>query len=215
MTEKKMMGYYDEIDIELEETLLRSGFVDEVFYLKDLQQRKMYLTDEISQATVTDIIRHIMQINREDMGLPIEIRKPIILYISSKGGDERSGYGLIDAIENSATPVYTVNIGYEYSMAFLIGLAGHKRFATPNATFLMHDGYNFVMETSTKAQDIMEFNKVSDERIKRYVLSHSKLTEKEYDQKVRVEWYMFSEEAKEKGFTDCIIGQDCPLEEII
>ena len=123
MTEKKMMGYYDEIDIELEETLLRSGFVDEVFYLKDLQQRKMYLTDEISQATVTDIIRHIMQINREDMGLPIENRKPIILYISSKGGDERSGYGLIDAIENSATPVYTVNIGYEYSMAFLIGLA--------------------------------------------------------------------------------------------
>ena len=52
-------------------------------------------------------------------------------------------------------------------------------------------------------------------RIRDFVLDNSKLTGEEYDSKLRIEWYMFNDEAKEKGFVDYIIGEDCELGEII
>ena len=61
----------------------------------------------------------------------------------------------------------------------------------------------------------MEFRKREEDRIKDYVTSRSNLTGEEYDKKLRVEWYLFADEAKEKGFTDYIIGEDCDMDEII
>lgn len=207
-------SYYD-IDLEADEILLNSGLIEDIFYLKDLKQRKLFIASNISQETIEDAVRHILQFNREDYGIPVEERKPIILYISSNGGDVDSGFELIDVIMNSSTPVYTINLGYQYSMGFLIGLAGKKRYAMPNAKFLMHDGNNFVFDSGAKAQDRMEFNKKMENRIKNYILSRSKLTAEEYDSKYRIEWYMFCDEAREKGFIDYIIGEDCKLDEIV
>lgn len=173
------------------------------------------MVGNIVQGEVDDIVQFIMQYNKEDLGIPVEERKPILLFILSNGGAVDVGFELIDIIELSTTPVYTINIGYQYSMGFLIGLAGHKRFATRNARFLMHDGSNFVWDSSAKVRDQMKFQEVSEKRIKNYVLAHSKLTEAEYDEKYRVEWYMFADEAKERGFVDYIIGEDCTLDDII
>lgn len=189
--------------------------VEEQFYLRDLKQRKMYLNCEICQDSTIDIIRHIFQINAEDKDIPQDKRRPILLYISSPGGDVDAGFGLIDAIEASVTPVWTINIGTEYSMAFLIGLSGHKRFSMKNAKFLMHDGSSFAYNSTSKLQDQMEFQKTAERRIMEYVTSHSALTEDEYREKWRVEWYMFADEAKERGFCDYIVGDDCPLSEVV
>ena len=100
-------------------------------------------------------------------------------------------------------------------MGFLIGLSGHKRYATKNARFLMHDGSNFVWDSSAKVKDQMKFQEISEQRIKEYIMSHSNVTSDEYDSKYRVEWYMFSDEAKSKGFVDYIIGEDCDIDEVI
>ena len=210
-----MSEYYD-FDISFEE--LSTAFsVDDIFFLKDVKNRKFYLNYDVDQCGIHDIARHILQINREDDidGIPKEERKPILLYIASNGGEVDSGFELIDIIEASVTPVYTVNLGFQYSMGFLIGLAGHKRYAMKNAKFLMHDGSNFVWNSGAKAQDQMEFHKKVEARVKDYVISHSNVTPEEYDSKLRVEWYLFADEAKEKGFTDYIIGEDCPLSEVL
>lgn len=214
MATTKPAGYYD-VELDVEEVILKGGLLEDVFYLKDLKQRKLFISDEISEKTVGDTVRHIMQLNREDHPIPPEDRVPILLYVSSNGGDVDAGFKLIDAIQCSKTPVYTINLGYQYSMGFLIGLAGHKRYATKNAKFLMHDGTNFVWDSGAKAQDRMEFNKKLEERMKEYILSRSKLTEEEYNSKFRIEWYMFSDEAKEKGFVDYIIGEDCDIDEVV
>jgi len=203
------------IDIDLGEILEETSNVDDYFYIQDLKQRKLYLNTDIDQFAVAGVVRHILQINREDKELPVEQRAPIILYVASNGGEANSGFELIDVIAASKTPVYTVNLGYQFSMGFLIGLAGHKRFAMKNAKFLMHDGSNFVYNSGTKAQDQMEFYRRAEERIRQYVIKHSRLTEEEYDNKLRVEWYLFADEAKEKGFVDAIIGVDCDIDEII
>lgn len=212
--ENRKSGYYD-FDVEIEKILTDGGMINDLFYLKDLSQRKLFINTSIEQDTIFDAVKNIMQYNREDSGVAIEKRKPIILYLTSNGGEVDAGFELIDAIQCSKTPVYTVNLGYQYSMGFLIGLAGHKRYATANAKFLMHDGSNFVYNSGAKAQDQMEFQRKVEERIKEYILCRSNVTSDEYDSKLRVEWYLFADEAKEKGFVDFIIGQDCDIEEII
>nr|DAJ43016.1 MAG TPA: hypothetical protein [Caudoviricetes sp.] len=207
-------GYYD-IDIDIEKALIDSGMIDEIFYLKDLKQRKLFLNTDVEQLSVGEIVKHIMQYNKEDIGIEPDKRTPIILYVSSNGGEVDSGFELIDVIMASKTPVFTVNLGYQYSMGFLIGLAGTKRFAMRNAKFLMHDGSNFVYNSGAKAQDQMEFQRRVEDMIKQYILSRSKITSKEYDSKLRVEWYLFADEAKDKGFCDYIIGDDCDIDEVI
>lgn len=212
--QKNNKGYYD-FDVDFDDILVEHGLIDEMFYLRDLNQRKLFLNADIDQFTVADAAKHIMQFNKEDKGIEVEKRTPIILYVTSNGGAVDAGFELIDIIQSSKTPVYTVNLGYQYSMGFLIGLAGHKRFAMKNSKFLMHDGSNFVYGSGTKVQDQMEFQRRVEARVKDYILSRSKLTSEEYDNKLRVEWYLFADEAKEKGFTDYIIGVDCEIDDMI
>ena len=211
---KKNNKYYD-FPVDIDTILIENGLIDDLFYLKDLKQRKLFLNFDVDQSSIFNIVRNIMQYNKEDIGIDIDKRQPIILYVTSNGGEIDSGFELIDIIQNSKTPVYTVNIGYQYSMGFLIGLAGHKRFATKNAKFLMHDGSSVIYGSGAKVQDQMNFQKKVEERIKNYILSKSSLTSDEYDNKLRVEWYLFADEAKEKGFVDYIIGEDCDIDEVI
>jgi len=189
--------------------------LEDKFQLEDLKQRKLYINFEIDETLLNDITYHILRFNTEDKGKPIEERKPILLYCTSVGGSLIDGFSLIDIILASKTPVYTVNIGYWYSMGLHIGLAGHKRFATKNATCLLHDGQNFAYNSSGKLKDQMKFQDEQEKRIKEYVLSRTKLTSEEYDDNYRVEWYMYANQAKEKGMIDYVVGLDCSLEEII
>lgn len=212
--ETKRNSYYD-FDVEIEEVLIKNGMIADMFYLKDLKQRKLFLNDEINPLTVEDAVKHIMQINREDAGKPYEERTPILVYVNSNGGSVDAGFQLIDVILSSKTPVYTINTGYQYSMGFLIGLSGHKRFATLNAKYLMHDGTNFILNSGSKARDQMAFQDRVEARIKQYVLSRSKVTSEEYDAKMRIEWYMFADEAKKEGFVDYIVGIDCDIDSIV
>lgn len=185
------------------------------FRLEDLKQRKLYINDEIDEDLFNDITYHILRFNTEDKGKEILDRQPILLYCTSNGGNVGDGFGLIDIVLNSKTPIYTINLAYSYSMGLLIFLSGHKRFATQNATFLLHDGQNYMYNSSAKLKDAMKFEDQREKKIKDYVLSRSKITSEEYDKNYRVELYMYSEEAKEKGFCDFIVGEDCSLEDII
>ena len=207
-------SYYD-FDISFESILIDNGLVDECFRLRDLQNRKLFLNTEIDMCSVEDIVKHIIRYNVDDRDVPIEERRPIILYVSSNGGDVYSGFQLIDAIISSKTPVHTVNMGYQFSMGFLIGMSGHKRFATQHAKYLWHDGTNMAWNSSAKVRDQIEFQQRDEERIREFILSHSKIDKELYDSKFRVEWYMFADEAKDLGIVDYIVGTDCDMAAII
>lgn len=189
--------------------------LEDQFILKDYESRKLYINNDIDEIINDEITYHILRYNAEDKGILPENRKPILLYVSSNGGSVSDGFSLIDVIRESTTPVYTINLGYQYSMGFLIGLSGHKRYATKHATFLMHDGSNFIYNSMSKAKDQMRFQEEMEEKIKSYILSRSKISSETYDKNLRVEWYMYAHEAKENGFTDFIIGEDCVLNDII
>jgi hypothetical protein len=51
-------------DIEFDEaTVLKNWGVNEVFYLKNLKDRKLFLTCDIDECIIDDIVSHILQYN--------------------------------------------------------------------------------------------------------------------------------------------------------
>ena len=210
----KKNKYYD-YDIKIEEILIDNGMIEECFRLKDLQARKLFLNDEVTFNSVEDIVKHIIRYNAEDREIPAEERQPIYLYVNSVGGDVYAGFHLIDIIKNSLTPVYTVNMGIWFSMGFVIGLSGHKRFSTKHAKFLWHDGMTGGMNSSSKFRDTVEFQNRQEDEIRDFILTNSQITPELYDSKSRIEWYMFADEAKELGVVDYIVGEDCAIDEIV
>lgn len=189
----------------------------DIYDMEELDNRRLYINNDIDNEIIDTIVYHILRFNRIDKDKKPEERKPILLYINSPGGDVYSGYGLISAMQDSITPIYTINQGMCASMAFLIFLAGSKRYSMRNSTFLMHDGSNGVfIESASKLRDRIEYETGQLEQLtKKFVLEHTTIDDKFYDEKYRVEWYMLPEEAKSHKICDYIIGKDCTLDEII
>ena len=184
--------------------------------MENYENRRIMLNYEIDNSVMDEIVYFILRFNRDDALVKVEDRKPIIIYINSPGGSVPDGFGLIDAILTSITPIYTVNIGSCMSMGFLIFLAGHKRFSMPHAEFLMHDGSNIAWDSTAKLRDRVEFETIEMESVtKEYILQRTKMTSDFYDEKYRVEFYFLPEKAKELGVTDYIISKDCGLSEIL
>lgn len=188
----------------------------EKFEVNDLDERRLFINCGIDECIIDSIVYHILRYNRLDKGLKPEERKPIILYINSPGGSVCDGYGLIDVIQSSVTPVYTVNQALCASMGFLIFLAGHKRYSMLRSQFLMHDGSTAGWDSTAKMKDRMDFETNQLERMtKEYIMSRTTIDDDLYDAKYRVEWYMLPYEAKEHGIVDYIIGTDCTLDDIL
>lgn len=204
-----------DLDLDISDLIGSEDGIYNYFYYQELQQRRLFLQDNVDQWSISPIVKHIMRFNIEDRDKPVEERTPIMLYISSNGGYVDDGFELIDVIRASKTPVYTINVGYAYSMGFLIMLAGHKRMSLSNAKFLLHDGSNFAVGSTAKIRDQMEFQKKVEARTRDYVIERTSITPEEYDARYRIEWFMFADEAKEKGVIDAIIGLDEDLDSII
>lgn len=190
--------------------------LNDYFVYQDYQDRRIYLSTAIGysngvvligESSIADeIVGWILDYNREDKGKLPEERQPIRLYIDSPGGNVTCGFAIIGAIRVSKTPVYTINVGQWSSMAFLIGICGHRRFSLPNMTFLMHDGDLLAAGSTNKAQDQMKFNeRYENEVIKAHVMEHSNMTSSEYDALSRVEYYMLPEDARKHGFIDEVV----------
>lgn len=204
-------------EIELPELLQafdEESKLDEYIRAQQISQRKIYLREQISAYSVADVIAQIIQYNVDDKDIPIEERKPIMLYISSIGGDEDAGFELIDVITSSKTPVHTVNFGWCYSMGFLIYIAGKKRYVSKHAKFLMHDGNSGAYDSTSKVKDRMKFVDKIEAKIKKFVIEKTSITSALYNKNVRVEWYMLAEDAKKYGVADFIIGEDCDIDEV-
>ena len=105
--------------------------------------RKILLSEDITNTSVKDIIKEIMEINEDDNFKEADYRdwerKPIKLFINSFGGSVYDGLALVDVIKQSKTPVHTISIGSSMSMGLWIYLAGHKRYIGENATLMFHD----------------------------------------------------------------------------
>ena len=180
-----------------------------------LNERIIVINDTISIDILEAASLQIIKFNKQDKNIPRDKRSPIWLYIQSPGGSVMSGLNLIDIIDSSETPVYTVCFSNCSSMAFHIFISGHKRFAFKNSILLNHDGEVSLSNSSSKAKDTMAFFNSLEERIKNHVVNKTKITPDFYDSIYEKEYYMYAnEEGKNLGCVDYIIGEDVSLNDI-
>ena len=180
-----------------------------------LNQRKIILNEDIDDNIIENICLMIMQWNKEDKGLPRDCRKPIYIYINSDGGDVISGSQVLSSISTSTTPVITIGFAKCASMGSYILAAGHKRYCFPNTVVLHHDGQTGYVSSSNKGKDIQKFYDNLEKRMTDFMIEHSNMSAEFLEEIKDREYYMFAEEAKERGIVDGIIGQDIELDSLL
>jgi ATP-dependent Clp protease protease subunit len=105
---------------------------------EDNKNREFLLNKNVSSDSVEAIVKGIFEINRyDDKQEEIDsayVRRPIKITVDSFGGSIYCGLLLVNAIENSDTPIHGYCYSKAMSMGFITFVVCHKRFASPNAT---------------------------------------------------------------------------------
>lgn len=200
--------------MDIFEVLKDDGLYEQIVK-EHLQERKIILNDNIDDGVIENVCLMIMKWNKDDKYLPEDERQPIYIYINSDGGEMIAGSQVLSSIATSTTPVITVGFGKCASMASYILAAGHERYCFENTVVLYHDGQTGYVSSSNKGKDIQKFYDNLDVRMTKFMVEHTNMTEDFLEEIKDREYYMFADEAKEKGIVDKIIGVDCDLEEIL
>ena len=189
--------------------------LNEYLMKQDIEDRKIHLDCDIDETAYRMVSYWILRYNQSDRDIPVEKRKPIYLYIESDGGSVTDGWGILSAMAASKTPIITVTTSKVYSMASYIFLAGTKRYMFPYASMCIHDGSTMVANSSSKVRDTLDFYANGEEKLHKFIIEHTNVSEDELEKKSRVEWYLWADECKEKGICDGIVGIDVPVDEVL
>lgn len=121
-------------------TLADEGLsIPELLEKEMINNRTLYLSEEINLDTINHIIMLIHKYNRDDEGLEKSERMPIILYFDCVGGELTRGFSLVSTIESSVTPVVGVGHGMIASMALPLFLSTDYRLLSRFGTVLYHE----------------------------------------------------------------------------
>ena len=173
-------------------------------YYQDEQDRIFWVDSQIDD-TLLDLVKMIIKCNKEDKDVPVEDRKPIKVFIDSPGGDVCALWTTIKAIEISKTPVYTINYCTAYSAAGDLLAAGHKRYALPGTTVMVHSGSCMYGGDVEKVESMKKYFDKLGKKVTDYFLAHTNVEPKMYKRKASSDWYLDEDEALENGIIDEII----------
>ena len=136
--------------------------------------------------------------------------KPIEIFISTIGGEIYSGFNFVDQIEKAKSPVIIHIMSMAASMGFLIAMAGKnnpnvKTVCHPFSVGLLHSGSQYMEGSVHAVKDAFDFSQHYEDKIKDYILSHTKIDEDLYAKIERKEYWMDADEMKRLGIVDEII----------
>ena len=173
---------------------------------EDRQNRTLWMLKEVGDESY-DWVDFIIRCNREDRTLPPEQRKPIKCIIANYGGSLEEAKMLVEMIHLSKTPVWGIVIGMCASAASMIFLACHKRFATRNATIIIHKGScENIGGSYAEVQQFMENYKKDIEALSTFYKEYTHIAPEEVDQRLNEgDWYIYVDEGVEKGLIDEIV----------
>ena len=177
-------------------------------YYRDEQNRVLWIEGEISDDTFSlfELSKLIINYNKEDKDIPVEQRKPIKIFINSPGGDLESTLAFIGLINISKTPIWTINACWGASAAGLILMAGHKRFALPNTTCLIHSGSGQLGGSYEQTTEQMKNYKYLVDKMRDFILDKTKIDPKLFKKNSQKDWYIYTDEMLSLGIVDEIIS---------
>lgn len=175
------------------------------------ENRIITLGETIRPDTINPIIEKLEGWNYKDdeemFKLKEASREPIRILIGTYGGECYAGLGLIGAIKNSRTPIYTICYGEAFSMGLPILASGHKRFIGRYGSVLYHEirgggyGQNEMLKLTIEEYDRIQL--IIDE----IIVEKTKLKQKRLNEvkKSLTDWYIPAEEALRLGIVDGIL----------
>ena len=181
--------------------------------LRTPQRKQEYLSrvitlGEINNETACEAIGLIHEINNEDKNKAVENRDPIKFILNSPGGTVYDGMGIVDAIQNSSTPIHMYIHGQAMSMGFAIATCGDYRYATKRTTFMYHE---MSWDTGPEKMKYHEQELKEGKRLwKIYddiVVGNTEISLKQLQtiRKEQKEWYITAEQALNLGIIDEIL----------
>lgn len=175
-----------------------------VQFYEDLDNRTIWIQGEIDDSLL-DLHSKIMKWNAEDKDVAIENRIPIKLFIFSPGGDLAITMNTVSMIRLSKTPVYTYNMGECFSGAFVLLIAGHKRFALPYSRAMCHSGSGLVGGTYQQTDNAIKDYKAQVEVMKQFILERTTIPPKMLNKKMGDDWYLSLDEQLANGVVDEVV----------
>lgn len=175
-------------------------------YYKDCERRIFWLVGPVD-TSLYELVQQIINCNREDMETPLDKRKPIRIIMASPGGSLEVEQTLVAIMEASSTPIHCIAIGMCASAASMIYLAGHKRFATRNASWMFHQGSCDNLEgTYQQIMSFMEKYQIDIDEMAEFYKTHTNFPEEVIERKLNEgDWYIGIEEAVENGIVNEVI----------
>lgn len=181
-------------------------------FYRNEAERKIWFEGSVGFEAL-NATKKILMYNSLDRNIPTEERKPIKIYIDSTGGDVEAMWQLIQVIKLSKTPVWTINVCEAFSAACIILLAGHKRFALPNAACLLHSGSCTFSGDAEKVESSKKFFDKLNKKIDEFTVVNTKIADvKTLKKKGVSDWWMDADEMLANGIIDKIVDD---IDEII
>ena len=174
-------------------------------YYRDLNNRTIWINDEVNADLTQEIVHYVMHWNRQDKDIPEMDRKPIKLLFDSPGGDLDAQAAICSVIELSKTPVIGIAIGLVASAASLIYLSCHLRLALKSSYFILHKGSAALSGDFENIMNSIDDYKKEVEKMVNFIIEHSNYTKEEVTEHITKDWYIRSKTALEKGLVDEII----------
>lgn len=175
-------------------------------YYKRLNRREILINQEIDDGII-EWTQEIIEWNREDEGIDISDRRKIKIFINSNGGSLNAIMELITLCNLSKTPVVAIGMGKCYSAGglLLMGIPKGNRYILSTTEALVHDGSTGSMGDTGKVLDDLEYTKKTEESTKKFILSHTNISNELYDKNYRRNWWLDSDEIIKYGLADHVI----------
>ena len=194
------MSHLPGFDCDKDEEKKEKGLAGHVS-IELLKRRTLLLTGEISRESAQSIMAQLILLAEDAPDNPVR------LFINSPGGDVDAGFAMFDMVRFIPSPVNMISAGLTASAAVVVLLASPKerRFALPNARFLIHQPSTGVRGAAADIQiEASEILKSRD-KINRLIAQETGKTPDQVDQDTKRNFWMDAEEAKAYGLVSEIV----------
>jgi ATP-dependent Clp protease, protease subunit len=163
-----------------------------------LRERIIFLGQEVDDQIANLLIAEILYLDSTAPGTDIH------LYINSPGGLAYAGMAIYDVMQHVTSEVSTVCVGMGMSAAAMVlcGGAKGKRFATPNAKIMIHQGAagarGAPRDMEVQLREVLSITK----RMAEIISHHSGRPLEQVEHDIDRDFFMTAEEAREYGLID-------------
>jgi len=153
----------------------QNGLINQMKLSLVLNQRKIFLYDEVTENSVFECIYYLYKLM--DMDNRSEEKPPIEIYINSGLVDD--GLTLISLIEHMKEIGYkitTINMGRAYSMGFVISICGSHRKSYRYGRYMAHDISAWTYGKAQQMEQDIEDMKISRKVIYDIIQKYTSIT---------------------------------------